>query len=67
MKEVKSSSISHVGYEPSTQELRIRFVHGGEYLYRGVTESEHAALMAAPSVGQYFHAHIKPHHTGEKQ
>lgn len=67
MQEVQSSTISHIGYEPTSQELRIRFKHGGEYLYKNVTEAEHAALMAAESIGKHFMANIRPKHTGAKQ
>lgn len=67
MQEVKSSTISHVGYDRSTHELRIRFTRGGEYLYKGVSEEEHQALMAAESIGKHFQAHIRPQHAGTKQ
>lgn len=67
MQEVKSSIISHVGYDPAMNELRIRFTRGGEYLYKGVSQEEHAALMAAESIGKHFQAHIRPQHTGAKQ
>lgn len=67
MQEVKSSNISHVGYDPATNELRIRFTRGGEYLYRGVSEEEHAALMGAESIGKHFQAHIRTKYAGAKQ
>lgn len=67
MKAVDSSTISHVGYDPATNELRIRFTRGGEYLYKGVSEEEHAALMGAESIGKHFQAHIRQQHAGEKQ
>lgn len=67
MQEVKSSTITHVGYEPATQELRIRFTHGGEYVYPGVPQEEHAALMGSESIGKHFHAHIRSKYTGRQQ
>jgi hypothetical protein len=67
MQEVKSNTISHVGYDKETSELRIRFTRGGEYLYRGVSPEEHAKLMAAESIGSHFQKHIRPHYTGAKQ
>lgn len=66
MQEVQSSTISHVGYHAATQELRIRFKHGGEYLYNGVSEAEHKALMDAPSIGKHFHSNIRPKYNGKK-
>lgn len=67
MQEVKSSTISHVGYDPATQELRVRFARGGEYLYKGVTEQEHADLMGAESIGKHFQARIRTRYTGARQ
>ena len=67
MEAVKSSTISHVGYDPATNELRIRFTHGGEYLYRGVSPEEHAKLMAAESIGKHFMKNIRSQYTGAKQ
>ena len=64
---MKSSTISHIGYDAATQELRVRFVHGGEYLYQNVTEAEHNALMSAESIGKHFIANIKKLHAGAKQ
>lgn len=66
MQEVKSSTISHVGYDAASQELRIRFTHGGEYLYGGVPEAEHKSLMEARSIGKHFHAHIRSKYVGTK-
>ena len=66
MQEVKSSTIAAVGYDRESKELTIRFIHGGEYLYRGVSEAEHKALMDAPSIGKHFHAHIRQKYTGTK-
>jgi hypothetical protein len=65
--EVKSSTISHVGYDSDTKDLTVTFHHGGTYLYKGVTPEEHEALINAPSVGKHFHANIRPKYTGAKQ
>ena len=66
MQEVKSSTIAAVGYDRESKELTIRFIHGGEYLYCGVSEAEHKALMDAPSIGKHFHSNIRPKYNGKK-
>jgi hypothetical protein len=56
---VKSSTISHVGYDKDSSTLTIRFTHGGTYEYPDVPESVHDALLASESLGKHFHAHIR--------
>ncbi|WP_246051616.1 KTSC domain-containing protein [Panacagrimonas perspica] len=56
---VSSSNLSAVGYDATTQTLRVSFVDGGLYDYSGVPASVHASLMSASSHGAYFDAHIK--------
>ncbi len=58
MRPVSSSNLVSVGYEPSTQTLRIEF-NSGLYDYFGVPPSIHQGLMSAPSKGQYHHQYIK--------
>ena len=66
MEEVASGTISHVGYDPTTQTLAVRFKHGGEYLYEGVSAEAHRALLGAESIGKHFMAHVRPHYIGVK-
>lgn len=61
---VTSSNISSVGYDADKGELRVRFASGKEYGYLGVRPEQHAALIGAPSVGQHFTQHIRPHYSG---
>ena len=56
---VKSSNVEAVGYDHKARELHVRFKGGGTYVYAGVAPEEHAALMAAPSIGSHIHARIK--------
>jgi hypothetical protein len=56
---VSSSNIQSIAYDPLSLTLEIRFHDGSMYQYYGVPESEHAALMAAPSHGSYFAANIR--------
>lgn len=55
---VVSSSITHVGHDPATNTLSIRF-KSGLYHYANVTAEEHAKFLAAPSLGQHFRTHIR--------
>lgn len=65
MKLVDSSNLSHVGYADGV--LSIRFKSGGEWAYHDVPPEVHAAMMAADSVGSYFHNHIKSKFKGMKK
>lgn len=64
--EVKSSTISHIGYNDETHEMQITFNHGGTYSYQGISPETHQGLITAESVGKHFHANIRPHFTGTK-
>jgi len=55
---VDSSIIRSVGYDETSQALEITF-REKTYRYTGVPRATYEALAAAPSVGKYFHAHIK--------
>lgn len=54
----KSKAISWCRYFPETQELHIAFTSGGTYKYAGVPQNVVDALVAAPSVGRFFHSHV---------
>ena len=56
---VESSVIDFVRYEPATAELTITFNSGNRYVYFAVPRGVSDALIAAPSVGAYFNAHIR--------
>ena len=56
---VSSSNLCSVGYDPASKTLEIEFHSGGIYQYTGVAETSYRQLMAAPSLGKFFHAHIK--------
>ncbi len=58
-KNVNSSNLKSVGYDPKTKTLEIEFLHGGIYQYFDVPESEYKSLMSASSHGQYFDRNIK--------
>lgn len=55
---VASSNLEAVGYDASSQTLRIRF-HSGTYDYFGVPSHIHQGLMNASSKGSYHATYIK--------
>ncbi len=59
---VDSSAIDFVHYEPATAELTITFNSGKRYVYFAVPRGVSDALIAAPSVGAHFNAHIRDHY-----
>jgi hypothetical protein len=61
---VTSSTIKSIGY--ANGEMHIEFGNGRIYAYTGPKVEEHyQALLAAPSVGAHFGAHVRncPHTT----
>jgi hypothetical protein len=59
---VRSSSIAGVGFDAARSTLEIEFADGGVYQYFSVPEFHFDGLLAAGSVGHYFHLHIKGHY-----
>lgn len=57
---VRSSSVAAVGYDDQTNELTIRFIGGGTYVYAMVPRSVVDGLLAAESIGTYVNATVKP-------
>lgn len=56
---VTSEAIREVDYDPAARILFIRFQDGDWYRYFDVPAGVHRALMAAPSHGRYFQAHVR--------
>ncbi len=56
---VTSSNIEAIGYDETTETLRIWFKAGSVYDYEKVFESTYEDFKMAESVGQYFGQHIK--------
>jgi hypothetical protein len=56
---VRSAAIRAVGYEPSTQRMRITFIEGHSYDFCGVPSLIYVALLQAPSKGGYYNRYIK--------
>lgn len=62
---VESSNIQELEYNKLAQELKIMFVRGGIYLYKGVKVDLVVDLVTQAmnngSVGKFFHQYIKQH------
>jgi len=54
-----SSVASHMGHDPASNTLRVRFHSGREYEYSGVSPEDHQALKNAPSFGRHFGQFIR--------
>lgn len=59
MKEVKSSNISHIGYDTEKRLMSVKFKTGSIYRYEDVPPEAHEALVGADSVGSHFHENIR--------
>jgi hypothetical protein len=58
MKAVASSQFKRVGYDPTTQKMRIDFGKS-TYEYSNVAQKDYEEFMAAPSLGSHFGATFK--------
>lgn len=57
--DVKSSIVRTLEYAPEDRVLTVGFVTGAYYRYLGVPPEVFDGLMAAQSLGSYFHEHIR--------
>jgi hypothetical protein len=62
MTPVKSSNIEAVDYDEQARKLTVRFKGGKTWTYADVPKPTYDTLMAAQSIGKYFHAHIRSKH-----
>lgn len=59
MRRVDSEAIEAIGYDSATRVLLVRFAGGALYAYFEVPPRDHAALLAAESLGSYFNRHLR--------
>lgn len=64
-KKVKSSNIHSVGYNESTNTLKIIFLNGRRYEYADVPKAIYTGLMNAQSKGKYAYKYIFSEHKYE--
>lgn len=58
---VKSSQISHVGYDPKTKTMAIKYASGGTYHYDGVDQKSFEEFKGAKSLGSHFNKTFRGH------
>ncbi len=64
---VDSSNIEAIGYDSVAQDLHVRFLNGGYYIYHNVPETIFDQLMAAPSKGSFLNREVKGVYQSAKQ
>ena len=65
MKPVKSSNITHVGYDAAAKEMHVTFSSGQTYGYAGIEPEHHENFVNADSLGIHFAKHIRNNFTGK--
>lgn len=63
---VVSSNVESIGYDESTQRLRVKFLTGAIYEYRNFPIMEFEQLKNASSVGSYLNRNIAKNYPYEK-
>jgi hypothetical protein len=61
-----SSVIDHFKYLPDTEILRVTFISGSVYVYKGVPQRIYDQIKAARSKGKYLNRYIKGRFPFEK-
>jgi cyanophycinase-like exopeptidase len=56
---VESTTLATVAYNEARELLRLEFCSRAVYLYFGVPQTVHQALLHAPSKGKYFNQNIR--------
>ena len=59
MPKVESTAITHADYGDRARCLFVTFVTGRVYVYDGVPRDVYAALLRAPSKGEFFNGEIR--------
>ena len=62
-RDVFSSNVSTVGYDPETKDLTITWTKGKRSIYSNVPEELAEQLANAPSVGSMLNSEIKPYYS----
>ena len=63
MNYVDSSNIEAIGYDADLQELHVRFLGSGLYVYKNVPSDVFDQIMNAESKGSFLNREIKPVYT----
>lgn len=62
----RSNMISKSDYNEADKELTLTFHNGGTYVYKDVPAELHNEMLAAESIGSFFHSRIKGKFDTEK-
>ena len=57
--EVASSTISHLDFNPDTQQCIVRFHSGMRYAYSPMTREKYEEFLAAKSIGRWFTENVR--------
>jgi len=55
----KSDHIAEVSYDGDDRTMTITFQDGRSYEYAGVSQDVYLQMQRAPSVGSFFHRHVR--------
>lgn len=66
MKPVASSNIQAVGYDESTETMRLQFANGSVYEYHNIPSIVYNDFMQASSLGAYLNRNIRNNYPYEK-
>lgn len=66
MNKVKSSQVTHAGYDPESKTLQIQYKSGGTYSYKDVSQDDYDKLQKAESFGKCMQSHICGKHSHVK-
>ena len=56
---VSSSNIEAIGFDPALDELYVRFLKGGTYIYSNVSQYQFDEFVNAGSKGQWLDQNVK--------
>lgn len=62
-----SSALHEVDYDPTTEKLRVKFVHGASWIYEGVPAHLYSLIIGSNSPGKYYNWLIKGKFNGVKE
>jgi hypothetical protein len=62
MRNVYSSHVDRIGYDPDSGELHVHWSNGSTGFYGGVPPEKARSVLTAPSIGQELHRVIRGQH-----
>ena len=65
MKQVHSSHVHAIGYDPVSGDLHVEYKNGGKFVYKNVPPDKARAVLGGASIGKMLHTHIRGQHDFE--